>query len=106
MQNPFDQHPDIDGQHYLSIYALPVRESIAIYFHTRHTTEHTIIDHAAHSIPLGYTQLWILGWISAMRLEPETKIKPSQRRAAQNLRRLASRSLRLHDMHPVPIRLR
>jgi hypothetical protein len=48
-------------------------------------TEGNIIDAAAQAIPLGYTQLWILEWMRAIRPELGQKITPSQRRAAQHL---------------------
>jgi hypothetical protein len=51
-----------------------------------HTTERNIIDAAAHAILMGYTQIWILEWVNAMRPEPGKKLTPSQRRAAQHLR--------------------
>jgi len=82
-RNPFEQHPDIVGQHYLFLY-LTGRGEYSYVF--PQTTESHIIEAAAQSIPMGYTQLWILEWVRAIRPELGQKIKPSQRRAAQHLR--------------------
>jgi hypothetical protein len=83
-RSPFDQHADIVAQHYLFIY-LTGRGEYSYLF--PHTTESDIIDAAEQSIPMGYTQIWILEWINAIRPESVKKTKPFQRRAAQNLRR-------------------
>jgi hypothetical protein len=83
-RNPFDPHPDIVGQHYLFLY-LTGRGEYSYVFPP--TTERDILDAAAHSIPMGYTQIWILEWVNAVRPEPGKRLKPSQRRAAHTLRR-------------------
>jgi hypothetical protein len=49
-------------------------------------TENDLLDAAAQAIPMGYTQLWILEWVSAIRPELGTKSKPFQRRAVHTLR--------------------
>jgi hypothetical protein len=49
-------------------------------------TENDILDAAAQSIPMGYTQLWVLEWINAVRPELGKKITPFQRRAVHTLR--------------------
>jgi hypothetical protein len=52
--------------------------------------EDDIIAEAEHTIPMGYTQLWILEWVMSVRPRAgklkRKKVKPSQRRAAENLR--------------------
>ncbi len=63
-RNPFDQHPDIVGQHYLFVYVTGRGEYSYVF---PPTTENDIIDAAEHAIPMGYTQRWILEWVNAMR---------------------------------------
>lgn len=81
--NPFDPHPELIGQHYLFLY-LTGRGEYSYVFPP--LAESDIIEAAAHSIPMGYTQIWILEWINAVRPEPRKKIKPFQRRATQHLK--------------------
>ena len=81
-RNPFEPHPDLVGQHYLFLY-LTGRGEYSYLF--PQMSEDHIINAAAQAIPLGYTQVWILAWVRAMRPEPGQKIRPSQRRAVQHL---------------------
>jgi hypothetical protein len=81
-RNPFEPHPDLAGQHYLFLY-LTGRGEYSYLF--PQMTEGHIINAAAQAIPLGYTQIWILEWVRAMRPKPGQKIRPSQRRAVQHL---------------------
>jgi hypothetical protein len=82
-RNPFDPHPDLVGQHYLFLY-LTGRGEYSYIFPP--TTQNDILDAAAQAIPMGYTQLWILEWINAMRPEPGKQRMPFQRRAVHHLR--------------------
>src|SRR5687767_5887952 len=82
-RNPFDPHPDIMGQHYLFLYLTGRGEYSSVF---PPTPEHDILDAAAHAIPMGSTQLWILEWITAMQPERGKKLKSVQRRAVQTLR--------------------
>jgi hypothetical protein len=82
-RNPFDQHADIVGQHHLFIY-LTGRGAYSYIFPP--TAESDILDAAAHCIPMGYTQIWVLEWINAVRPTLGKPPRPSQRRAAQQLR--------------------
>jgi hypothetical protein len=82
-RSPFDPHPDLVGQHYLFIYLTGRGEYIYLF---PLMPEHDILDAAAQAIPMGYTQIWILEWVNAVRLELGKKLKPSQRRAAYMLR--------------------
>ncbi len=81
-RSPFEPNPDIDGRRYLFLY-LTGRGEYSYLFPP--TTESHIMDAAAQSIPMGYTQIWILEWIRAVRPELGQKTTPSQRRAAQHL---------------------
>jgi hypothetical protein len=74
-RSPFIRHPDIVGEHHLFIY-LTGRGEYSYLF--PQTTESDIIDTAAQSIPVGYTQLWILEWINAVQPEPTKKLRPFQ----------------------------
>ena len=82
-RNPFDPHPELSGQHDLFLY-LTGRGEYSYVFPPM--AESDIIEAAAQSIPMGYTQIWILEWINAVRPEPRKKIKPFQRRATHHLR--------------------
>jgi hypothetical protein len=82
-RNPFEPHPEIVGQHYLFLY-LTGRGEYSYLFPP--TAEHVILDAASQSIPMGYTQLWILERITAMRPALGKNMKPSQRRAVHTLR--------------------
>ncbi len=82
-RDPFDQHQDITGQNYLFLY-LTGRGEYSYLF--PNATENSVIDEAERSIPMGYTQIWILEWINSIRPNPGKKIRPFQRRAAQDLR--------------------
>jgi hypothetical protein len=82
-RNPFDPPPDLVGQHYLFLY-LTGRGEYSYVFPP--TPEHDILDAAAHAIPMGSTQIWILEWVNAVRPELGKKLKPSQRRTVHTLR--------------------
>jgi hypothetical protein len=82
-RNPFDPHPDLVGQHYLFLY-LTGRGEYSYLFPPMPGND--ILDAAAQAIPMGYTQLWILEWVSAIRPELGKKMKPFQRRAVHYLR--------------------
>jgi hypothetical protein len=81
--DPFEQHPDSAGRRYRFIY-LTGRGTYSYLFPSM--PENDIVAEAEAAIPMGYTQIWILEWIAAIRPESGKKIQPSQRRAAQNLR--------------------
>jgi hypothetical protein len=81
-RDPFDQNQDLAGQKHLFLY-LTGRGEFSYLF--PETMEKEIINEAEQTIPVGYTQLWILEWITAIRPESGEKVKPSQRRAAQHL---------------------
>jgi hypothetical protein len=82
-RSPFDLHPEMVGQHYVLLYLTGRGEYSSLF---PPMLEHDTLDAAAHAIPMGSTQLWILEWINAMRPEPGKKLKPFQRRAVHTLR--------------------
>jgi len=82
--DPFDRHPELAGRRYLFIH-LTGRGEFSYLFSYR--SENEIIDAAAGSIPMGYTQIDILEWCDSIGPNPGHKPKSWQRRAAENLRR-------------------
>ena len=86
-KDPFDPNDDISSRAFLFIY-LTGRGEYSYLF--PEMAEDDIIIEADRTIPTGYTQIWILEWIRAVRPQSgkikREKVKPFQRRAVENLR--------------------
>ena len=78
--DPFDAHPDLAGQGYMFIY-LTGRGECSYLFPP--IPRGNVVRVAEETVPMGYTQLWILQWEAALRPERRRAIRPAQRRAAR-----------------------
>jgi len=81
--DPFEPHEDLAGQLQLFVYVTS-RGGFSYLFPDCNDNE--VIDAAESSIPVGYTQIWILEWITALRPKPAREVKASERRAAGDLK--------------------
>ncbi|MBI2428106.1 MAG: hypothetical protein HYV29_04805 [Ignavibacteriales bacterium] len=81
--NPFSVNGDITSGSHQFIY-LTGRGQCSYLFPRRSVEE--IVREAEKTIPAGYTQLWILEWITSVLPSAERKIKSSQNRSKENLK--------------------
>jgi len=86
-KDPFAPNDDISGQTFLFIYVTGRGEYSYLF---PDMAEGDIITEANHTIPMGYTQIWILQWIMSVRPQSgkikRKKVKPFQRHAVEDLR--------------------
>lgn len=82
-RDPFDQHPDLARSTLLFIY-LTGRGQFS--YLIEGMTEHEIIREAERTIPMGYTQIWVLQWASAVRPEYGREASAEERQATGELR--------------------
>lgn len=82
--SPFDAHEDIATQTCLFLY-LTGRGQYSYLF--ADTPGLLAVNEAERTIPMGYTQLWVLSWTTSIQPMYRKKSKPSQRRAVQTVAR-------------------
>lgn len=82
-RDPFDENDDIKAENYQFLYLTGRGQCSRLFPETKGDI---MVAEAERCIPMGYTQIWVIQW--ARSINPgATKIKSSQRRAAQNLRK-------------------
>lgn len=86
-KDPFDPNDDISGRTFLFIYVTGRGEYSYLF---PDMADNDIIVEANHTIPMGYTQIWILEWVMSVRPQAgkikRKKAQPFQRRAVESLR--------------------
>ncbi len=94
-RNPFDPQSDIANHGYLFLYVTGRGEYSYLFAPME---EEEILRAADEAVPMGYAQLMVLEWVQAFHPAPGVGIKPSERRAGQDLSLKAAREGRSYAL--------
>ena len=80
--NPFNHGFDPENKTFMFIH-LTGRGGFSYLF--PEISEQAIVAEAERTIPMGYTQIWVLEWIKAVQPDFAKKTRPAQRRSVEKI---------------------